>query len=186
MGASSTWPAAGRTRSPSSTPRPGRRSRKSPSASCRGAWRSVDRLPEMRPSVLALAAAAVSVGAAAGAAAQPTPVMRLPDVEVVGTVPLPGLGTPLADVAGNVQVFTGPEIARQRPAGIADFLEANPSSVNVNSTTGNPFQSDVSFRGFTASPLLGTPQGLSVFQDGVRINEGFGDVVNWDLLPRSA
>ena len=27
------------------------------------------------------------------------------------------------------------------------------------------------------------PQGMSVFQDGVRINEPFGDVVNWDLLP---
>ncbi|MGH8714332.1 MAG: TonB-dependent receptor, partial [Casimicrobiaceae bacterium] len=38
----------------------------------------------------------------------------------------------------------------------------------------------------TASPLLGTPQGLSVFQDGARINEAFGDVVNWDLLPASA
>ena len=25
-----------------------------------------------------------------------------------------------------------------------------------------------------------------MFQDGVRINEAFGDVVNWDLLPRSA
>jgi len=34
--------------------------------------------------------------------------------------------------------------------------------------------------------LLGAPQGLSVFQDGVRINEAFGDVVNWDLLPQSA
>ena len=43
---------------------------------------------------------------------------------------------------------------------------------------------DVNYRGFTASPLLGTPQGLSVYQDGVRINEPFGDVVNWDLIPR--
>src|SRR5688572_31386198 len=45
---------------------------------------------------------------------------------------------------------------------------------------------DVSYRGFTASPLLGTPQGLSVFQDGVRVNEPFGDVVNWDLIPQNA
>jgi iron complex outermembrane receptor protein len=51
---------------------------------------------------------------------------------------------------------------------------------------GNPFQADVNYRGFTASPVLGTPQGLSVFQDGVRINEPFGDVVNWDLIPQSA
>ncbi len=45
---------------------------------------------------------------------------------------------------------------------------------------------DINFRGFAASPLLGTPQGISVFQDGVRVNEPFGDVVNWDLIPSSA
>jgi hypothetical protein len=55
-----------------------------------------------------------------------------------------------------------------------------------SSPSGNDFQPDVSFRGFAASPLLGTPQGLSVFQDGVRINEAFADVVNWDLLPQNA
>ena len=69
---------------------------------------------------------------------------------------------------------------------IAEYLEQNPTSITINSAQGNPFQPDVSFRGFTASPLLGVPQGLSVFQDGVRINEPFGDVVNWDLIPQSA
>src|SRR6202021_3284421 len=34
-----------------------------------------------------------------------------------------------------------------------------------------------------ASPVLGTPQGLAVYQNGVRINEAFGDTVNWDLFP---
>ena len=136
----------------------------------------------MRRAALAFAAAA----ACAGATAQEPPVIRIPGVEVIATTPLPGLGSPIGDVAGNVQVFTGREIARQRPANIADFLEANPSSVSVNAATGNPFQSDVNFRGFTASPLLGTPQGLSVFQDGVRINEVFADVVNWDLIPTAA
>ena len=53
-------------------------------------------------------------------------------------------------------------------------------------TQGNIFQPDVNFRGFTASHLLGLPQGLSVFQDGVRVNEAFGDTVNWDLIPQSA
>src|SRR5262249_39598594 len=41
-------------------------------------------------------------------------------------------------------------------------------------------------RGYTASPLLGTPQGLSVYMDGVRLNQPFGDVVSWDLIPRIA
>jgi len=51
---------------------------------------------------------------------------------------------------------------------------------------GNPFQMDVSYRGYTASPLLGTQQGLSVYVDGVRMNQPFGDVVSWDLIPRAA
>jgi len=146
-----------------------------------------------RAARLALAAAFAAIpvhdaGAQARGTASPEPrvVGVLPSVEVIGTTPLPGLGTPLAEVPGNVQVFTGRDIDRQRATNLADFLDANPSSVNINSATGSPFQSDVNFRGFTASPLLGTPQGLSVFVDGVRVNEPFGDVVNWDLIPTSA
>ncbi len=132
------------------------------------------------------AALVVAALSAAGAGAQTPAILPIPAVEVIATTPLPGLGAPLRDVPGNVQLFNGREIARQRPAGIADFLDANAGSVNLNTATGNPFQADLSFRGFTASPLLGTPQGLSVFQDGVRINEAFGDVVNWDLIPPTA
>jgi len=107
-------------------------------------------------------------------------------IEVIGTTPLPGLGTPLEQVPSNVQSFGARDIERQRTGGVADYLNFNANSVSVNSPTGNSFQPDVSFRGFTASSLLGTPQGLSVFQDGVRINEAFADIVNWDLIPKNA
>jgi hypothetical protein len=50
----------------------------------------------------------------------------------------------------------------------------------------NPFQPDVNYRGYTASPLLGTPEGISVYVDGVRQNQPFGDVVSWDLIPKDA
>src|SRR5260221_973838 len=60
------------------------------------------------------------------------------------------------------------------------------SSITVNEVTGNPFQPNVQFRGFVASPVAGTPQGLAVYQNGVRINEAFGDTVNWDLIPTAA
>ena len=111
---------------------------------------------------------------------------ELPAVVVISTTPLPGLGTPLRDVAANVQTFGARDLAKQRQGNVTDFLEQNPTSINVNAAQGNPYQVDLSFRGFTASPLVGAAQGLSVFQDGVRINEPFGDVVNWDLLPQSA
>jgi outer membrane receptor protein involved in Fe transport len=130
--------------------------------------------------------AAFGAPALAFGADNPAEALELPKVDVIGTTPLPGLGTPLKDVPANVQVYTSKELGRQRQGNLAEFLERNPTSVTVNAAQGNPYQTDISFRGFTASPLVGVPQGLSVFQDGVRINEPFGDVVNWDLLPQSA
>jgi iron complex outermembrane receptor protein len=131
-----------------------------------------------------LAAALVALALPAAASAQR--VADLPPVEVVGITPLPGIGNPLSQVPSNVQTFGSREIARQQLPGIAAFLEQNAASVNAGSPSGNPFQPDLTFRGFTASPLLGTPQGLSVFVDGVRQNDPFGDVVHWDTIPTNA
>ena len=138
--------------------------------------------------ILKLLAASGAVGLACGARAadNPAEAVELTHVDVIGTTPLPGLGTPVRDVPANVQVFTSKDLARQRQANMPEFLERNANSVAANAAQGNPYQLDVSFRGFLASPLVGVAQGLSVFQDGVRINEPFGDVVNWDLLPQAA
>lgn len=144
------------------------------------------RPPALHLALVAVLAMAVEPAMAADAADTTAPAVELPPVEIVGATPLPGLGVPLRDVPANVQIHSSKDLGRQRQPSVTDFLEQNPTSVSINAAQGNPFQPDVSFRGFTASPLLGLPQGLSVFQDGVRINEPFGDVVNWDLLPRSA
>jgi iron complex outermembrane recepter protein len=116
----------------------------------------------------------------------PAAQLETPTVEIVGTTPLPGIGTPISEVPANVQAVTGAQMQKQESVSIPDYLDRNIGSVSVNEAQGNPFQPDVNFRGFTASPLLGVPQGLSVFQDGVRINDPFGDVVNWDLIPQGA
>ena len=116
----------------------------------------------------------------------PAEALERPTVEVVGTSPLPGLGTDKKDVPGNVQIYSSNDLSGQRQANTTDFLQQNAGSITANAAQGNPFQRDIGSRGFTASPLLGTPQGVSVFQDGVRINEPFGDIVNWDLVPQSA
>jgi len=125
---------------------------------------------------------ATAIGVAAGPVLAEE-VVNLPTVEVVGTTPLPGLGVPLADVPANVQMFGNRALGTQRPPTLTQFLDQNATSVSATSGQGNAFQQAITFRGFAASPLLGTPQGMSVFQDGVRVNEAFGDVVNWDLLP---
>src|SRR5579863_3278883 len=115
-----------------------------------------------------------------------SPSQVMPVVTVVGTAPLTGLGMPLTEVPAAVQIVSAKDIEAQHPNTITGYLEQNVTGVTLNSSQGNPYQPDVNYRGFTASPLLGTPQGLSVFQDGVRVNEPFGDVVNWDLLAQSA
>ncbi|TWI62617.1 outer membrane receptor protein involved in Fe transport [Pseudoduganella lurida] len=118
------------------------------------------------------------------AVAQETP--ALPVVEVVGTTPLPGLGLPPGQIPANVQTLDGVAVTATTGASLPDALNRRVGSVFVNEVQGNPFQPDLNFRGFTASPLLGTPQGLSVYVDGVRFNQPFGDVVSWDLIPRAA
>jgi outer membrane receptor protein involved in Fe transport len=121
-----------------------------------------------------------------GAMANPAAVYELPTVEVVSTAPLPGMGIPLAKVPNNVQTLGGPDLEGRGYDTLSETLSTALGNVNVNDTQGNPYQMDVNVRGFTASPSLGTPQGVSVFVDGVRVNEAFGDVVNWDLIPQNA
>lgn len=103
-----------------------------------------------------------------------------------GIGPMPGLSLAKDQIPGNVQSITAQDIKDSNALGVADLMNSRLQSVNVNDYQGNPFQMDVTYRGFTAGPQLGTPQGLSVFFDGIRVNEPFGDVVNWDMLPLNA
>ncbi|MDP3608051.1 MAG: TonB-dependent receptor [Methylophilus sp.] len=100
--------------------------------------------------------------------------------------PLPGLGLTKEQIPGNVQSITAQEIKESHSLSITDLMNKKLQSVTVNDYQGNPFQMDVQYRGFTAGPQIGTPQGLSVFFDGIRVNEPFGDVVNWDMIPMNA
>ena len=112
--------------------------------------------------------------------------VELPPMEVVGAAPLTSIGTPLNEIPANVQIGSSKQINQQESLNLSEFLDNNLGSVNSSNSVGNPYQTDISYRGFTASPILGTAIGLSVFMDGVRINEPFGDIVNWDLIPTNA
>lgn len=116
----------------------------------------------------------------------PAKALELDEVEVVGITPLPSLGLSLKQVPGNVQSVEDERIKKQESLNLPRFMNRNLNSVNINDAQNNPFQPDVTYRGFSASPLIGTPIGMSVYQDGVRINEPLGDTVNWDLIPQSA
>jgi iron complex outermembrane recepter protein len=68
---------------------------------------------------------------------------------------------------------------------LQSIVQALPG-VALSSQTGNEFQLDLNYRGYVASPVIGTPQGIAVYQNGVRINEVFGDIINWDFIPQNA
>jgi iron complex outermembrane recepter protein len=102
---------------------------------------------------------------------------------VVTATAIPGADIALDKVPGNVQILTSQDIIRDGSASLTGALNANLSSISINDDIADPFQPDILYRGFAASPVLGTPDGLAVYQNGVRINEAFGDTVNWDLFP---
>ncbi len=133
----------------------------------------------------ALGLPAAAPGVAATSGANPAAAQELPQVTVIANTPLPGLGLPLNQVPANVQTADSQDMQRQQTLDLAEYLNNNFSGINVSESAANPFQLDISYHGFTASPLLGTPEGLSVYLDGVRVNESFGDTVNWDLIPQS-
>ena len=109
-----------------------------------------------------------------------------PEVVVFGTTPIPGTTVDIDKIPGNVQILTSSDLSREGSPSLTGALNTNLSSVNINDDLDDPFQPDILYRGFEASPVLGTPQGLAVYQNGVRINEAFGDTVNWDLFPNVA
>jgi iron complex outermembrane recepter protein len=137
-----------------------------------------------------LLAAALSLPMTCAAAetdpyAPPGAAQPVQEVVVTGT-PLPGVAVDIDKIPANVQVLSAADLTRQGSASLTRALNANLGSVSINDDLDDPFQPDILYRGFEASPVLGTPQGLAVYQNGVRINEAFGDTVNWDLFPDAA
>jgi iron complex outermembrane recepter protein len=99
--------------------------------------------------------------------------------------PSPGQGSTinLDKVPGSVQTLTAQDFERDRQYTPLDSLARQTPGVSLSDVQGSSVAQDLRYRGFTASPLQGTPQGLAVYQNGVRLNEAFGDTVNWDLIP---
>jgi iron complex outermembrane receptor protein len=132
--------------------------------------------PRVRPAAPAATArrgpvtsapAAAATAAAAPAAAEPGAVDR-------------------DKVPANVQTLSSSDFDKATAPNLLDALARGVPGVSLSDQTGSEFQRDLNYRGFIASPVVGTPQGLAVYQNGVRINEVFGDIVNWDFIPETA
>jgi iron complex outermembrane receptor protein len=123
-------------------------------------------------SMLGLTLTAVSPVLFAQQAPQDT--HALDEIVVVGVTPVPGFKVDKDKIPGNIQTLRSSDLTRNGAANALNALDQQSSTVNFNDTLADPFQPDVLFRGFEASPVLGTPQGIAVYQNGVRINEAFG------------
>jgi len=107
-------------------------------------------------------------------------------VIVLGTLPGSDIGLSSDKVPGALQSFDASQITAQHGGSLLSALQAQTAGVSLSDIQGNGLFQNLRFHGFDASPLQGTPQGLAVYQNGVRLNEAFGDTVNWDAIPQAA
>lgn len=117
--------------------------------------------------------------------AEDTP-LDLGVMNVISVTPLDSRGVDADKLPGNIQTVTSEQLQKAQSISLAEYINRYLGGVSVNEAQNNPLQPDIYYRGFVASPLLGLPQGLSTYVNGVRFNEPFGDTVNWDLIPPGA
>lgn len=112
--------------------------------------------------------------------------VELQGIQVIGVAPTDTTGVALDRYPANAQKFTAEDVEAAQAQSLSDYLGRRGGSVFLSEAQNNPYQPDLFYRGYSISPLLGLPQGLALYVDGVRANEVFGDVVNWDLIPDAA
>jgi iron complex outermembrane recepter protein len=120
--------------------------------------------------------APASPAAQTGAPSEPAPAVTNADPTLIDRDKVPS----------STHVLTSADFNHEQSTNLLDSLARSLPGVSLGDATGNAFQRDLNFRGFVASPVQGTPQGIAVYQNGVRVNESWGDVVNWDFIPEKA
>ena len=126
---------------------------------------------------------ALSALSSALAADQP---LDLGTMDVVSTSPLENSEIAANKLPTRIQKVDSEQLQKSQSLSLSEYMNRYLSGVSINEAQNNPLQPDIYYRGFVASPLLGMPQGLSTYVNGVRFNEPFGDTVNWDLISENA
>src|SRR5262247_2605100 len=117
----------------------------------------------------------------------PVPSVSAPSpFQFVAPTPITGLGIDRDKVPAMVQTLPAADFSRTYSPNVVETFVQRIPGVTTSDVQGNEFTPDLRYRGFAASPLQGTPQGLAIYMQGVRVNEAFGDTVNWDLIPTIA
>ena len=92
---------------------------------------------------------------------------------------------PVAEVPFPVQIIAGSNVQGAAGSSVAGALTGS-AGLSLTNQTGSPSQADIRLRGFALSPIVGVPQGVSVFIDGVRVNEADASQVHLSLIPGGA
>jgi iron complex outermembrane recepter protein len=152
--------------------------------------------PSPRPARPARAPATSPPGPVRSVAVPPAPATKRARIAASPAAPpAPALTAPVAPdpslidrdkVPAAVHTLSAGDFDHAKSPSFLDALATGVPGVSLGDQSGNEFQKDLDYRGFTASPVIGTPQGLAVYQNGVRVNEVFGDIVNWDFIPEIA
>jgi len=108
------------------------------------------------------------------------------DTGTVNMSPVQGSAIPISKYPGAVGRASAADVDRIKAPSAPELLQSTVPGAIISDAQGNSYQRDLQYRGFEASPVNGVAQGLAVYQNGVRINESFGDIVNWDFLPDNA
>ena len=106
--------------------------------------------------------------------------------DIVRVAPIGGSEVAIEKVPGAVSTVSADAISSAGSNEPQDVLQKEVPGVIIGDVAGNDLRTQIEYRGFEAGGVNGFPQGLAVYQNGVRINEVFGDTVNWDLIPKNA
>jgi hypothetical protein len=114
------------------------------------------------------------------AAAQTPPI---PEQVTITASALPGTAIDPDKIPVNIQTLSSTDLTRFGTASTLGTLVNEIAGVSIANAQANPYQPNLLFRGFEASPLAGDAQGLAVYANGARLNQPFGDTLNWELIP---
>ena len=99
-----------------------------------------------------------------------TTVHELPPIEVVGNI-APAAGPTIGSgVPARVTTLDQSQVDAYEPRILSDALKTV-AGFSTYDDVGSPYKLNLSSRGFFSSPVVGLPQGVAVFLDGVRMNE---------------
>ena len=104
----------------------------------------------------------------------------------MGRSPLSSGDQSVDAATGAVTVLGADDLRPGSGPALLQALDRQAPGLSLSNAQGEAHQPTVVYRGFQASPLPGVAQGLAIYVEGVRLNQPFGETVNWDLVPEAA